>query len=343
METRFGADFGDVRVHADASAERSARSVSAHAYTVGPHIAFAPGRYAPHTSAGRRLLAHELAHVVQQRSGAPYVARACDHATTGRNDADAVIEHARNDAVRFVNDALAEVNEALQRPQSWRGFIGGSRLERHFHCPQAEHVTYIRSILRELAAALPNEIFRCVAGNTPGCNRHDRAHFGPLEDQAGHGALCPSFFGDPSEIQAGELIALMARLLGQSTSCPRQDGCYNDFRSTGPGSMMHDFYAYGYFSASAAGHEVVPEPPGGVTCAPQQAPAAPATAAMPAAAPPPSPCHAGGRITSRFINVPAPPERPRVAAPGDANLFEERRDARGLFICVNGTRIDQTW
>jgi hypothetical protein len=70
MEARFGADFGDVRVHADASAARSARSVQALAYTVGPHIAFAPGRYAPQTGPGRRLLAHELAHVVQQR-GAP--------------------------------------------------------------------------------------------------------------------------------------------------------------------------------------------------------------------------------------------------------------------------------
>lgn len=76
MEQRFGHDFFDVRVHDDALAAESAREVSAHAYTSGPHIAFAAGRYAPHRTEGRRLLAHELAHVVQQSQGAPrYVQR----------------------------------------------------------------------------------------------------------------------------------------------------------------------------------------------------------------------------------------------------------------------------
>jgi hypothetical protein len=70
MQSRFGHDFGRVRIHADAGADASARAVAAHAYTVGPHIAFASGRYAPHTAEGRRLLAHELAHVVQQGAGA---------------------------------------------------------------------------------------------------------------------------------------------------------------------------------------------------------------------------------------------------------------------------------
>ncbi len=67
MESRFGHDFGRVRIHADANAAASARAVGAHAYTVGQDIAFDTGRYAPHSSEGRRLLAHELAHVVQQR------------------------------------------------------------------------------------------------------------------------------------------------------------------------------------------------------------------------------------------------------------------------------------
>jgi hypothetical protein len=66
METRFGHDFGRVRVHADARAAESARAVGALAYTVGPQVVFAAGQYRPESSAGRRLLAHELAHVVQQ-------------------------------------------------------------------------------------------------------------------------------------------------------------------------------------------------------------------------------------------------------------------------------------
>lgn len=69
MESRFGHDFSPVRVHTSPAA---ARSVNALAFTVGSHIVFDEARFAPHTAEGRRLLAHELTHVVQQRaSGGP--------------------------------------------------------------------------------------------------------------------------------------------------------------------------------------------------------------------------------------------------------------------------------
>lgn len=71
MERRFGHDFSTVRVHTDDPASQSARSISALAYTAGDHIAFLAGQYSPQTESGRRLLAHELAHVVQQRASAP--------------------------------------------------------------------------------------------------------------------------------------------------------------------------------------------------------------------------------------------------------------------------------
>lgn len=67
MESRFQHDFGRVRVHTDPMACESATNVAANAYAVRNHIVFGPGRYAPDTNQGRRLLAHELAHVVQQR------------------------------------------------------------------------------------------------------------------------------------------------------------------------------------------------------------------------------------------------------------------------------------
>ena len=70
METRFGRTFGDVRVHTGGQADASARAVNALGYTLGRDIVFAAGEYAPHTAHGRRLLAHELAHVVQQGGGA---------------------------------------------------------------------------------------------------------------------------------------------------------------------------------------------------------------------------------------------------------------------------------
>lgn len=66
MEGRFGHDFGRVQVHTGAQAAASARAVNALAYTVGQHVVFGERRYTPATREGRRLLAHELGHVVQQ-------------------------------------------------------------------------------------------------------------------------------------------------------------------------------------------------------------------------------------------------------------------------------------
>jgi len=69
MEAHFGSDFGHVRLHTDARAAESAEAVSAAAWTVGNHIAFADGQFSPASPAGQRLLAHELAHVLQQTDG----------------------------------------------------------------------------------------------------------------------------------------------------------------------------------------------------------------------------------------------------------------------------------
>ena len=72
MESRFCCDLGHVRIHTDSKAALSAEAVRAKAYALGPHIAFGAGHYQPHTDAGRRLLAHELTHVIQQRDRAAH-------------------------------------------------------------------------------------------------------------------------------------------------------------------------------------------------------------------------------------------------------------------------------
>ena len=69
MESRFGRDFSQVRVHADAAAARSAAQASARAYTVGQHLVFGSGQYRPDQRAGQELIAHELVHSVQQGDG----------------------------------------------------------------------------------------------------------------------------------------------------------------------------------------------------------------------------------------------------------------------------------
>ena len=68
MESRFGFDFGGVRIHTGDRASDSARAVRARAYTVGRDVVFGGSEYAPDTPSGKKLLAHELTHVVQQGS-----------------------------------------------------------------------------------------------------------------------------------------------------------------------------------------------------------------------------------------------------------------------------------
>jgi hypothetical protein len=75
FEPRMGATFENVRVHRGPEAAQAAHSLHAQAFTTGENIVFGAGKYAPETESGRRLLAHELTHVVQQRRGADAVIR----------------------------------------------------------------------------------------------------------------------------------------------------------------------------------------------------------------------------------------------------------------------------
>jgi hypothetical protein len=102
METRFGESLGDVRIHDAESAHRSAAGLNAKAYTVGDDIAFNADRYAPHTAEGRRLLAHELAHVIQQRRGG----------TAPPLTADAAHEASANTAAMQIASGAANVHVA---------------------------------------------------------------------------------------------------------------------------------------------------------------------------------------------------------------------------------------
>jgi len=91
LEPLFGADFADVRVHADAASDAAARALHANAFTLGQHVHFAAGRFAPAQRDGLHLLAHELAHTLQQR-GAGSAAPLAESSTL--DGADAPLERA---------------------------------------------------------------------------------------------------------------------------------------------------------------------------------------------------------------------------------------------------------
>jgi Domain of unknown function (DUF4157) len=130
METRLGHDFGDVRVHHDARAEDSTRAVNAHAYTVGPNIVFQRERYDPSSEAGKVTLAHELTHVIQQRSGpvdgmqAPGGIRVSDPSDRFEREAAATAERAMSSpAVAPVQRQEEGQEEEEEEPTAQGSFV----------------------------------------------------------------------------------------------------------------------------------------------------------------------------------------------------------------------------
>jgi hypothetical protein len=130
MEPRFGHDFSGVRVHTDLRAAKSAQEVNALAYTVGRDVVFGAGEYAPGTTKGSRLLAHELAHVVQQagsRAAPAQTAKAISHPSDAAEleagaAADRVVS---GDSVQVVQAPSATLHAALS-PEATAGIVAGS-------------------------------------------------------------------------------------------------------------------------------------------------------------------------------------------------------------------------
>lgn len=140
MESRFGHDFSAVRVHADAQAGRSAREIGALAFTAGSDIVFAPGQFAPNTTHGRRLLAHELTHIVQQKAEGFSVQRktaektpCAVHAYDNSDPADkgVVPKDGSGIGVTSVADLVSKVNAHVADPKNNCSCV--SRLEINGH------------------------------------------------------------------------------------------------------------------------------------------------------------------------------------------------------------------
>lgn len=147
FEPRFGVDFQHVRIHTDGEAARAAHGLSARAYTLGRDVVFGGGQYAPATEEGRRLIAHELAHVVQQggaESAAPHMLAASpriqrqddteDFRVTGTQGAPARRTAGRADRFFFELDradfdtSVPEQAQEEQRLQNWASAHAGQHV-----------------------------------------------------------------------------------------------------------------------------------------------------------------------------------------------------------------------
>lgn len=185
MEPLFDHDFSRVRVHADPKAAQSADAVDAHAYAVGQHVVFGPGEYAPGTAQGRSLIAHELAHVVQdpnpnlshpalrrspkeaKTSAGTFVADPYDPTrvlgaggVTAGYGADITIRFKANDRVdarqiAFVQAALGVRDDKISNPHEGKYGTGGEVAESRM-IPEGEpgegvHIDQIPNIRTPLA------------------------------------------------------------------------------------------------------------------------------------------------------------------------------------------------
>jgi hypothetical protein len=117
MESRLGQDFSDVRVHTGGNADESARSINARAYTVGNDVVFGGGNYQPETPAGQRMIAHELTHVVQQRSG-PVDGTEAPGGIKVSDPSDRFEQAAEHSADRMMGDPSAPVPAEAASPSA---------------------------------------------------------------------------------------------------------------------------------------------------------------------------------------------------------------------------------
>ncbi|MGD9535601.1 MAG: DUF4157 domain-containing protein [Alphaproteobacteria bacterium] len=178
FEPRFGRDFSGVRLHVDGHASAAAQAINARAYTLGHDIGFAPGQFAPETVEGRRLLAHELAHVAQQ--GAAVIRRDPEDEAETAEAADAA--PVASEEPSFTPEERAE---EIRWSQDSPGTIGASTdpfritLE-NFAIDsaslKAEHVAALAEVRSLLRRAQAGHLRVAVVGHTDltGTERHNR-------------------------------------------------------------------------------------------------------------------------------------------------------------------------
>jgi len=202
MEPRFGIDFGHVRVYTGPMADQSAREVGALAYTVGSDVVFRNGHDNPLSAEGQRLLAHELAHTVQQRVG--QIMQRQPDAKGSQPAGSKVVEPvnpnpAQQQMIRDARRAAAiRAQTARYRAAGLEGEQAAMEARRLAHIkfdwpnPNMEQIT---EILAGMGARLLSVAVKVTGANDPECGTREgyvRNHRAPI-------ILCPSFFKDPDD------------------------------------------------------------------------------------------------------------------------------------------------
>jgi hypothetical protein len=192
MESRFNADFSAVRVHTDGHAQQLAKSVNAQAFTVGRDIVFGAGRYSPATDSGKRLLAHELTHVVQQSRSGPAIQRfSSDECSTAQGgQIRAALNHARTMLTR----AIARLSAS---PVS-------STTQTHFANHFGGYADWRRDVVlyhlrRDLSLLIEEDINFICEKSCDGDRAYTRWIFGGIH-------VCPVWFADSNITEQAETL-----------------------------------------------------------------------------------------------------------------------------------------
>jgi hypothetical protein len=187
LEPRFGHDFGSVRIHTDQRADSAARAVQARAFTFGRDIVFGQGEYAPDSRAGQQLLAHELAHVVQQ-GAAPRLGAAAglqrasgEPLSAGPASADSVLlrkpktPRFYNACNRVLDHKHAPTGTWTKQQPAWRKSCGAAEANA---AKVARDLT--RGKLPSLSSLRVRSVVECACGNLDPAAALDAARHGTM-------------------------------------------------------------------------------------------------------------------------------------------------------------------
>ena len=345
FENSMGYDFSSVKVHTGTEAANSARSINALAYTSGNHIVFNQNQFDPGTTTGKKLLAHELTHVVQQSPTIQpkFIQRSpennCNNHTTTVHDPDQRFEVLRTNSMNITQIGIRTIEQILRQPQN--NSFGRRMMNMGFNCPAINQAESILTNLRVIYSTLNQLQLSC---------RNQPASCDQINDYNSYFAVnvCRNFFGLPIENQLFMFLEFAGLRSGLIESAPsirsilglRANSGINliTHYSTPSSSRTQISFYYNWFIHAVAG--MVPE------AAFYDAPACEINEDTRMENPSPL-CNETGRITNRNISYENQPgSQPRVVISGSgsiANSYEERHDQNGNFICVNGRRMNQSW